>query len=94
MSGALRKYYVSNTARALGDLLDRDPDDPRFDMDQPYQRGVVWGVKRRRNLIKSLLMGIPVPAIVINNRFGAKFSHPGYDRQRNWMYAVVDGSNA
>ncbi|MBB3752522.1 hypothetical protein FHT44_005034 [Mycolicibacterium sp. BK634] len=60
-------------------------------MDQPYQRGVVWGIKRKRNLIKSILMGIPIPAIVINDRFSAKFRHPGYSRNRNWMYAIVDG---
>ncbi|SKY97036.1 Protein of uncharacterised function DUF262 [Mycobacteroides abscessus subsp. bolletii] len=91
MSGILRTYRVNNSARSVDFFLDRDPDDPRFDMDQPYQRGVVWGVKRKRNLIKSLLMGIPVPAIVINDRFGAEFKHPGYSQDRNWMYAIVDG---
>jgi hypothetical protein len=91
MSGILRKHRVSTTARPIEFFLDRDPDDPRFDMDQPYQRGVVWGAKRRLNLIKSILMGIPIPAIVINDRFHAGFSHPGYSQDRNWMYAVVDG---
>jgi hypothetical protein len=60
-------------------------------MDQPYQRGVVWGAKRRQNFVKSILMGIPIPAIVINDRFSAGFSHPGYSQDRNWMCAVVDG---
>lgn len=91
MTRIIRKYHVDNTNRSLDFFLDRDPEEPRFDMDQPYQRGVVWGLKRKQNLIKSLLMGIPIPAIVINDRFGAKFSHPGYDRDRNWMYAIVDG---
>jgi hypothetical protein len=91
MSGILRKYRVSTTARPIEFFLDGDAGDPRFDMGQPYQRGVVWGAKRRQNLIKSILMGVPVPAIVINNRLSAGFSHPGYSQDRNWMYAVVDG---
>lgn len=87
----LRRYRVNMSARGIDFFLDRDPDDPRFDMDQPYQRGAVWGVKRKRNLIKSILMGIPVPAIMINDRFSAGFSHPGYSKDRNLMYAIVDG---
>lgn len=87
----LRAYRVSNSARGIDFFLDRDPADPRFDMDQPYQRGEVWGRLRQKNLIKSILMGIPIPAIVINDRFSAGFTHPGYDQERNWMYAIVDG---
>ena len=91
MSGIIRTYRVNTTARGVDWFLDRDPDDPRFDMDQPYQRGVVWGAKRKRNLIKSILMGVPVPAIVTNDRFSAGFKHPGYSQDRNWQYAIVDG---
>lgn len=91
MSGILRQYRVNSTSRPVDFFLDRVDGDSRLDMDQPYQRGVVWGVKRKRNLIKSILMGVPIPAIVINDRFDAGFKHPGYTRERNWMYAVVDG---
>lgn len=89
--GIIRRYRVNTTARGIDFFLDNVPGDPRFDMDQPYQRGVVWGVIRKRNLIKSILMGIPIPAIVLNDRFAAKFTHPGYSRDREWMYAIVDG---
>ena len=54
-------------------------------MNPPYQRGDVWGVKRRRNLIKSILMGIPIPSIIVNDRCVAEFS--GDDDR----YAVIDG---
>lgn len=54
MTGILRTYQVNNTNRSIDFFLDRDPQDPRFDMDQPYQRGVVWGLRRKQNLIKSL----------------------------------------
>lgn len=40
-------------------------------LDPPYQRGDVWGPVRQRNLIKSILTGVPIPSIVINDRFGA-----------------------
>ena len=90
MSAVLRRYRVSNTARPAEFFCDT-ADAPRFDLDQPYQRGVVWGLRRQQNLIKSLLMGIPVPAIVLNDRFGAGFTHPGYSEDRNWSYAIVDG---
>ena len=62
-----------------------------LDMDQPYQRGDVWGIKRRRNLMRSFMLGVPIPAVVVNHRMGAKFRGPGYDQDRNWAYAVVDG---
>ena len=92
--GILRRYQVNNTNRAIDFFMLRkhqSDESDIFDMDQPYQRGVVWGLKRKRNLVKSLLMGVPVPAIVVNNRFEAGFKHPGYDQSRNWSYAVVDG---
>lgn len=62
-----------------------------LDMDQPYQRGDVWGVTRRRNLIRSVLLGVPIPSMVVNDRFSARFSEPGYSRDQNWAYAIVDG---
>lgn len=55
-------------------------------LDMPYQRGEVWGTKRRRNFILSLLRGIPTPSIVVNDRLRADFTDEG----RNG-YAIVDG---
>ena len=37
-------------------------------LDPPYQRGSVWGTMRKRNLIRSLLLGIPVGNIFLNVR--------------------------
>jgi hypothetical protein len=91
VSGILRTYRVNTSARTVEFFLDRDPKDPRFDLDQPYQRGVVWGLRRKQSLIKSILMGVPIPAIIINDRFEAGFRHPGYDQDRRWAYAIVDG---
>jgi len=53
-------------------------------LDAPYQRGDVWGNIRRRNLIRSLLLGIPIPSIIINDRASA-----GWDELITC--AVIDG---
>lgn len=53
-----------------------------LDMDTPYQRGDVWGLTRRRNLIRSLALNLPIPAVVVNDRFAVGWG----DR-----YAVIDG---
>lgn len=65
--------------------------DVPLEVNQPYQRGHVWGLTRRRNLIRSMLLGVPIPSLVINNRFKAKFHEPGYSQDRNWAYSIVDG---
>lgn len=54
----------------------------RYDMDQPYQRGSVWDLQRRQNLVKSLLMGLPIGAITLNDR--------GVMNSSQYL-AVVDG---
>jgi hypothetical protein len=89
----LDHIQVATTNRPLGWVLQfgRDDHATELDMEQPYQRGDVWGLTRRRNLIRSMLLGVPIPSLVINDRFGAKFTEPGYDRARCWSYAVVDG---
>jgi hypothetical protein len=39
-----------------------------LDLNPSYQRGLVWGAERKRNLIRSLLMGLPINAIYLNSR--------------------------
>ena len=60
-----------------------------FEIDPPYQRGSVWSVDQRRGLVKSFLMGVPVPAIVVNRRDQAMGWVGGGDGRT--FYAVVDG---
>jgi hypothetical protein len=57
-----------------------------IELNPPYQRGDVWGTKRRQNLIRSLMLGVPIPSIVVNDRLEAKFFGDG-----PIMYAVIDG---
>lgn len=79
----LERLNLNNSSRAVvhfvvGDGFDREE---VFEMNPPYQRGSVWTVEQRVALIKSLFMGLPIGAIVVNNR--------GYDSEK--VYAVVDG---
>ncbi len=53
-------------------------------LNPPYQRGDVWGPVRRMNLIRSIVQGIPIPSIIINDRFRA-------DWEQDVQYAVIDG---
>jgi hypothetical protein len=39
-----------------------------FVLDAPYQRGLVWTVEQRRNMLESLLRGLPIGSIVYNRR--------------------------
>lgn len=70
-------YFVHNYGRGL--LL----------LDAPYQRGRVWTTDQRGNLIRSLLMGVPIPAIVLNRRLTDQWEAANGLSEHN--AAVVDG---
>jgi len=59
-------------------------EDNQMLLDPPYQRGNVWGVIRQRNLIRSLIQNIPIPSIIINDRWKA-----GWDDTLSCV--VIDG---
>lgn len=52
-------------------------------LDPPYQRGDVWGPMRQRNLIRSILIGVPIPSVIINDRGG--------NWDDDYRIAVIDG---
>ncbi|KQU35709.1 MULTISPECIES: DUF262 domain-containing protein [Nocardiaceae] len=83
---ALPRASLTTTNRPLEFLLHYLP---QLDINPPYQRGVVWGVERKRALWFSLLSGIPIPALVINDRLTAEFPDTGDDSDR-W-FSIVDG---
>lgn len=70
----------------------------QIDMQPPYQRGTVWTTDQRIALIRSWIMGIPVPAIILNNRDSVEWaaregSIYGDGRRENFRptWSVVDG---
>lgn len=58
-------------------------------LDAPYQRGSVWTPDQQRNLIRSFLMGLPIPAIILNDR--ATYAWADANGAREHVYAVIDG---
>lgn len=65
-----------------------------LDINPPYQRGAVWTEDQRVALMRSLLSGVPVPTLIVNDRHGRHWTDTAtYDRNSPGgpSYAVVDG---
>jgi hypothetical protein len=78
---------LENYAFSVREFASADPPSRgQYLLDPPYQRGSVWDVVRRRNLVRSLLMGLPIGAVTINER-----DHRFEDYDPAIFAAVVDG---
>lgn len=82
-SSALVRLRLSQTARPV-DVIAHWHKEGALNMSAPYQRGDVWGPLRQRNLIRSILLGIPIPSIIVNDRASAQWPD-------DYTYAVIDG---
>jgi uncharacterized protein with ParB-like and HNH nuclease domain len=82
---SLQEIRLNNTNRPIEVLMHWRKDEHGLFLDPPYQRGDVWGTIRRRNFIRSLLMGVPVPSLVVNHRIHAD------EWGGDFRIAVVDG---
>lgn len=60
------REYLSDNRRA-SELVNMVLDD-ELELQPGYQRGKVWTTSQRINLVRSWLLGIPVPSIVLNDR--------------------------
>ena len=83
-----------DTSNRVAPELVRMIDEGQLDTEPPYQRPSIWSEDQRRNLVRSWLQGIPVPAITINDRTTSDWAAAnGLDRLRSGkgMYSVVDG---
>lgn len=79
----LQRLRLSQTARPV-EVINYWRKSEGLLINPPYQRGDVWGPIRKRNLIRSILLGIPIPSIIINDRASA-----GWDELITC--AVIDG---
>lgn len=62
------------------------------DTSPKYQRGSIWSDGQRRLLVKSWLSGVPVPAIIINDRlFGPWPDGEDGLPAGGFLYAAIDG---
>lgn len=92
-TGPLPDYRLSASARTArevqGTMLEQ------MDVDPPYQRGDVWTLDQRIALIKSFVMGVPIPAIILNDRATNAWQKANgedvYDRPDGKLWACVDG---
>lgn len=76
----LREYELQNYNRPITVFYRSGDGGPSRDyiLDPAYQRGSVWTLEQRQNLILSILQGLPIGALFLNDRDIAN-------------YAVVDG---
>lgn len=77
---ALKTWHLQNYAMTVVDAcaISRPG---MYDLNPPYQRGLVWTDEQRENLIRSLLEGIPTGIVYRNFR--------GYKRED--VYSIIDG---
>jgi hypothetical protein len=80
----LNRMRLSSTNRPLT-AIRHWRDSGLLNLNAPYQRGHVWGDTRRVNLIRSILLGIPIPAIIVNCREGGEWD------DESFQYVIVDG---
>lgn len=65
----------------------------KYTADLPYQRGSVWDIEQKRAFLRSLLRGLPVPAVIVNDRLSVS-EDPGSDFadvSGKGLYAIIDG---
>lgn len=62
------------------------------DLSPSYQRGSVWTVEQRLGLIRSWLIGLPIPAVIVNKRFDGNWpcQNDGWP-VGGYEFAVIDG---
>jgi hypothetical protein len=63
--------------------------DGQIDLSPAYQRGRVWTTDQRIALVYSWLSGVPIPAVILNDRTYAGWRRNGDTTA--YAYAVIDG---
>lgn len=86
----LNQYHLRQTNRSI-EVFKHWQDEGWLELNAPYQRGDVWGIKRRQNLIKSILIGVPIPSIVVNDRSSSEGVWSEGLSEASWKFAVIDG---
>ena len=87
---AIEHLYLTSTAHSVAHFADPDMRG-NFDLEPPYQRGQVWGTARKVALIESVLRGVPIGALIINDRLTASERGGPSVPVDAPCYAVIDG---
>lgn len=83
--GARTRLQTRNINATVDDLLSRVRRG-RMDFDPPYQRASRWSMEQRRALIETILLGLPIPAVVINDR-----NHRNWSGAERGTFGLIDG---
>lgn len=86
----LKHRTINSSARSLSDLVHAIATGD-LDLSPPYQRGDVWTASQRVNLIKSILLGVPIAAVVISNRGDNGWWQGAKPEVDDPYYACIDG---
>lgn len=65
--GVLPKFRLQLFNFTLGQHL-HESDRGEYDFQASYQRGEVWSLEQKRNLIKSILQDLPIGTVFLNHR--------------------------
>ena len=80
----LPELRLQATNRSVEHFMVRDSRGDLFDLEAPYQRGSVWDDERQANLVRSLLMSLPVGSIIVSVL-------PWQETAADASWRVVDG---
>lgn len=66
--------------------------DGELDLSPAYQRGLTWTTDQKIGLVRSYMTGVPVPAVIINDRLFGPWPKGTDGSPEGWYaYATIDG---
>lgn len=74
---------TNRTARELAGFAIKG----EMDLSPAFQRASTWTELQQQNLVKSWLLGIPIPNVIINARWSSGWPQ----EEGDYLYAVIDG---
>lgn len=77
----------NRSAREIARIFSSDDGD----ISPEYQRGSVWTEDQRIALVRSWLMGVPIPSIVVNDRIFGPWPSNHTGPMGHFAYSVIDG---
>lgn len=88
----IQSYESRSSARSAREIA-RIFEENDGDLSPKYQRGSVWTEDQRIGLVRSWLMDVPIPAIIINDRLFGPWPDGGPDGTPlgGYSYSVIDG---
>lgn len=88
----IEAYSLQASARSAREIARIFTEDSG-DLSPEYQRGSVWTEDQRIALVRSWLMGIPIPAVIINDRIFGPWPDggPNGTPAGGYTYAAIDG---